>query len=166
MKKKGGYEKVAVGLEVERQQSEQECDALQEECLSAESRFHYISNLDSIMEARLKRVEQEERWEQGDGRLLPDFKCYKDLYEHKLRQQESLSKQLRRQQKSIKEAEGGSSEQRKMFHDLQLLLRCKVRVQKSVLAESKADGLGGNDEAYLKTMDYAGGAGGTNVMTL
>lgn len=46
------------------------------------------------------------RWEKGDGRLLPEFQCHRDLYEHKLRQQEALSKQLRRQQRSIKENEG------------------------------------------------------------
>lgn len=46
------------------------------------------------------------RWEKGEGRLLPEFQCHRDLYEHKLRQQEALSKQLRRQQRSIKENEG------------------------------------------------------------
>ena len=49
---------------------------------------------------------QRERWEKGEGRLLPEFQCHRDLYEHKLRQQEALSKQLRRQQRSIKENEG------------------------------------------------------------
>lgn len=66
------------------------------------------------------------RWEKGEGRLLPEFQCYRDLYEHKLRQQEALSKQLRRQQRSIKEKEAGCTVQRKMFAGLHALLRCKA----------------------------------------
>ncbi|CAN0456322.1 unnamed protein product, partial [Ectocarpus sp. 12 AP-2014] len=104
--KRGAHEKVAVGLEVERQQLEHECNTSQEDALAEESRYHFLQSLCSITEARLQSVRQDERWEKGDGRLLPEFQCHRDLYEHKLRQQEALSKQLRRQQRSIKENEG------------------------------------------------------------
>jgi intraflagellar transport protein 81 len=36
--KKQAYEKIAVGLELEKQQLESECDAFQDECLREESR--------------------------------------------------------------------------------------------------------------------------------
>jgi hypothetical protein len=57
------------------------------------------------------QVRQEEKWESGEGRLLPEFKCYKELYQNKITQQESLSKQLRKQQKTIKENEASYTEQ-------------------------------------------------------
>lgn len=87
------------------------------------------------------------RWEKGDGRLLPEFQCYRDLYEHKLRQQEALSKQLRRQQRTIKESEGDSTTQRKMFAGLHTLLKCKLQITVRAASGSAVggsiDGLGG-----------------------
>ena len=82
----------------------------------------------------------EEKWESGEGRLLPDFKTYKELYQNKIAQQEGLSKQLRKQQKSLKENEVVHSEQRKYFLDLKHLLSLKTKVVQSV-ANKQAGGL-------------------------
>ncbi|CAM9370810.1 unnamed protein product [Ectocarpus sp. 13 AM-2016] len=177
--KRGAHEKVAVGLEVERQQLEHECNTSQEDALAEESRYHFLQSLCSITEARLQSVRQDERWEKGDGRLLPEFQCHRDLYEHKLRQQEALSKQLRRQQRSIKENEGSSTVQRRMFGGLHALLKCKVALNGGGagddllgdgggVSRSKGGrggggagaGRGGMDEAYLKAIDAQGGGGG------
>ncbi|CAN0537131.1 unnamed protein product, partial [Scytosiphon promiscuus] len=85
-----------------------------------------------------------ERWEKGEGRLLPEFQCHRDLYEHKLRQQEALSKQLRRQQRSIKENEGGSTVQRRMFGGLHVLLKSKPNpVAKSLAGGDPDEGVSG-----------------------
>lgn len=89
----------------------QECEAFQGECLREESRYHYLHALMGILEVHVDKVKQEEKWEAGDGRLLPEFKSYKELYQNKISQQESLSKQLRKQQKSIKENEAQYTEQ-------------------------------------------------------
>lgn len=83
------------------------------------------------MDANLEKVKMEEKWESGDGRLLPDFKTYKELYQNKIGQQEGLSKQLRKQQKGLKENEAVHSEQRKHFMDLKALLALKMRVMQS-----------------------------------
>jgi hypothetical protein len=53
----------------------------QSEALQEESRYHTLAALRSIADARVLTVDQEARWQAGDGRLLPDFKCLKDLYE-------------------------------------------------------------------------------------
>lgn len=54
--------KVAVGLEVERQQLEHECNTSQEDALTEESRYHFLQSLCSITEARLQGVRQDERY--------------------------------------------------------------------------------------------------------
>lgn len=54
-------EKVAVGLEVERQQLEHECNSTQDDAITEESRYHFLLHLFSVTEARLERVRQEER---------------------------------------------------------------------------------------------------------
>ncbi|CAM9655092.1 unnamed protein product [Pylaiella littoralis] len=178
--KRGGHDKVAVGLEVERQQLEHECNTSQEDALAQESRYHFLQSLCSIAEARLQSVRQDERWEKGEGRLLPEFQCHRDLYEHKLRQQEALSKQLRRQQRTIKDSEGSSTVQRRMFGGLHALLKCKMVLNGGGGVDiiggggipikgsggggsgGGSRGRGGMDEAYLKAIDaQQGGVGGS-----
>lgn len=99
VQKRRAYEKIAVGLEVEKQQLEQECDMFQEECLREESRYHFLSSLISINRVQQKRAELEEACEKGDKQLLKNFASFKELYNHKLVQLEHLAKQLRNQQK-------------------------------------------------------------------
>ncbi|CAM9341531.1 unnamed protein product [Ascophyllum nodosum] len=181
------YDKVAVALEVERQQLEHECNGCQEDALAEESRYHFLQSLCSITEARVQSIRQEERWEKGEGRLLPEFQCHRDLYEHKLRQQEALGKQLRRQQRLIKENESGKTAQRRMFSGLHVLLKVKTELA----AKGQGCGIhgagfgqggritsgGGVDEAYLKAIDAqtrgssrcsgrGRGGGAPDIMTL
>ena len=54
--RKGTYDKVAVGLELEKQALERECDQYQDECLREESRFHQLTNLATIARIKLERA--------------------------------------------------------------------------------------------------------------
>jgi intraflagellar transport protein 81 len=129
LQKKATYDKVAVGLDVERQQLEHECDAYQEEALQEESRFHYLNCLTSMAEATLKRIDDEEGWKAGKGRgLLPNFKCYEDLYTNKLAQQQAFSDQLRKQRATIEKHEGPNMKQRAVYADLEKLLAFKLKI--------------------------------------
>lgn len=129
LSKKSNYDKVAVGLDVDRQQLEHECDTFQEEALQEESRFHYLNCLTAMAEATLKRVDDEEGWKQGKGRgLLPNFKSYEELYQNKLSQQQAFSEQLRKQRSHIEKHEGPSMTQRAAFNDLEKLLKCKIKL--------------------------------------
>ena len=88
---------------------------VQEECLREESRYHYLNCLSDIADGQLDRVREEAKFERGEGRLLRNFKTWRELYANKVQQQEQLAKQLRKQQKAIKENEGPNMEQRQQF---------------------------------------------------
>lgn len=120
------YDKVAVGLDMDKQTLEKECNNFLEDCLREESRYHYLTNLIAISRIKLERLEQEKKWQQGDGRMMRDFKCFKDLYAHKLTQQEQLTKQLRKRQKELKENSGALTNQKSNFLSLQRLLEMKL----------------------------------------
>lgn len=113
--RKSNYDKVAVGLEMEKQTLERECDSFQEECLREESRFHYLNSMTTIAKIKLDRAEQEKKWQAGDGRMMRDFAHFKDLYAHKLTQQEQLTKALRKRQKELKENSGVMTNQKTNF---------------------------------------------------
>jgi len=155
------YENAAAGLEAERLRLEQECNHLQEDCLREESRYHHLHSLVTVGEGTLERAAEETKFEAGEGRLLRDFKTWKDLYTNKVAQQQQLSNQLRKQQKDLKENSTASMEQRQMFLDLQRLLACKAKLSKedagapSRRSEDRAGGVLSFDEI-----------GGANVMTL
>lgn len=51
-----------MGLEVERQQLEHECNTSQDDALTEESRYHFLQSLCSITDARLQSVRQDERY--------------------------------------------------------------------------------------------------------
>ena len=100
--RKRGYDKVAVGLEVDRQQLERECDAYQEEALSEESRYHYLHALAAMADATRRRVDDEAARRAGRGRaLLPNFASYEALYAHKVAQQQAFVDQLRKQKAQL-----------------------------------------------------------------
>jgi intraflagellar transport protein 81 len=132
---KSTYDKVAIGLEMDKQSMERECDAFQEECLREESRYHTLNCLVSISKIKLQRAEQEKKWNDGSGRMLRDFASFKQLYTHKIAQQEQLTKQLRVKQKELKENSMSMTKQKQNFLNLQLLLQAKSNSQTGVGAE-------------------------------
>ncbi|CAE7832708.1 IFT81 [Symbiodinium microadriaticum] len=128
---KGNYDKVAITLEMDKQALEKECDAFQEECLREESRYHTLNCLVNISRIRLQRAEQEKKWNDGNGRMLRDFASFKELYAHKIAQQEQLTKQLRKRQKELKENAMVLTNQKTNFSNLQRLLNAKIKGDQS-----------------------------------
>ena len=51
-----------------------------------------------------KGEDREEKYEKGEGRLLPNFKCFRELYMNKISSQENMAKEMRKQQKEMKES--------------------------------------------------------------
>jgi len=161
LEKRSIYENTAAGLESERMKLESDCQAFQQEAIKEESRFHHFNSLMEIVQVQLARAHDEEAFQNGEGRLLRDFRTYKDLYQHKIHQQEQLSKELRKKQKELKEAATGSTEQRQMFVDLHRLLQVKLEVQQK--RSVKFSGTVG--DSFLDLSEQKD-VGGTNIMTI
>jgi len=132
----------------------------QEECLREESRYHYLNCLVTIAKTKLDRAEKEKKCQSGDStRIMRDFASFKELYGHKITQQEQLTKQLRRQQKELKETAGAMTNQKSNFRDLQRLLDAKSK------ALSAGDGMGspvGSSGIRFESESKSGG----NYMTM
>ena len=159
LKKKQVYENTAVGLEAERIKLESDCAAQQNECLREESKFHLLNCMTAVAEAKLQRVHDELGFQKGEGRLLRDFKSYKELYSQKIQQQEQLSKVLRGKQKQLRETTGAHANQRQNFVDLKRLLTLKVKLR----AKENAANNGATGDGML---DLSQDAGGANVMRI
>ena len=113
---------------------------------------------DDESQASIERVKLQRAADEKNGsfhRQMPDgseVTSYKQLYETKIKQQESLSKELRERQKRIKDNSGGNVQQVKMFRDLHKLLRLKVDAQQRAKAELKAEQEMENQDTNVFTM--------------
>lgn len=156
--KKAQYDATAVGLEAERLKLEQDCAAFQDDCLREESQFHLLHCQLELERARADKVAQEVDFEAGAGgkRLLRDIRSFQELYRHKVAQQESLTKELRKQQKALKTSAGDRAQQKDMFAHLATLLGCKLRL-------ATAPG-GGGGSGIGMTSGAGGGLGGGAAM--
>lgn len=164
LEKKAQYDNTAVGLETERIKLEQECNAFQEDCLREESQYHLLHCMLQIEQGKVSKIEQEVEFEKGNGRLLRDIKSFQELYKHKVAQQESLTKELRKQQKTLKMNTTDHNAQRQQFENLFKLLQCKVKLAGRAASEASRQG----QELFDGHADIAQfeNVGGANVMTL
>jgi len=86
-----------------------------------------------INEALLKRVGNEARYlKQPDARLSKDYKSYQEFFSAKLKQQESIMRDLKAHQNHIKDNSSNFAKQIKLFQDLRYLLEVKkITAQKA-----------------------------------
>ncbi|KAJ0394462.1 hypothetical protein P43SY_010320 [Pythium insidiosum] len=175
LERKAQYDNTAVGLETERIKLEQECHAFQDDCLREESQYHTLQCLLDIERGRVERIQQEMEYEKGSARLLRDIKSFQDLYKQKVTQQESLTKELRKQQKTLKTNTSEHVAQREMFEGLLALLQCKMRLSSGSGARQDASGAAATGgKAGISALELFDGhadiaqfdVGGANVMTL
>ena len=128
LEKKGMFESTAAGLESERVKLEMQCGRNQDEALKVEREYHMLNSMLQNAKVDLERVQLEEQFSKGDGQLLPDFKTFKELYQNKISQQQSLSQALRKHQNALKENEPEHGAQRALFNDLRILLETKTNI--------------------------------------
>lgn len=172
LERKAQYDHTAVGLEAERLKLEQECAAFQEDALREESQFHLLHCQLQLQQGKADKVAQEIEFEQGtsNARLLRDIRSFQELYKHKVAQQESLTKELRKQQKSLKTSAPAKKQQREMFEGLLQLLSCKARLaqqENQGNANANRNGGGAGQDLFDGRTDIAHyDVGGANVMTL
>lgn len=138
LQKKAVYDNTRAGTDSELSKLQAELDAAEKEAQHEESSCHYFETLSFMERVRLQQI-SEEKQGRALRRMLPDgatVSSYRELYEHRVREQEAAQKALREQQKSLKENHVPNKVQMKLFRDLNKLLRCKVDMQKAARAEA------------------------------
>jgi len=153
LEKKQKYDTTKAGIESNLAKVQAEADEAIKTAAHEESSACYYESAASIERVKLQRAADEKagRFQ----RTLPDgtvIKSYRDLYMHKVKQQEAASKELRERQKRIKDNHGGNAKQVQIFKSLHKLLRCKIDAQQRARAEA-------NDMMQAEKQD-------TNIFTM
>lgn len=122
--KKVAYDTVAAGLSSQRSHLEKEVRAYWEELTAEESRHHYLQCMLKSVELQQQRLAAEMKsYVSGDP--AEKHKSLRDQYTRKIQEQENLGKELRDQQKEVRETHADSMKQVKMWKDLQRLFEVK-----------------------------------------
>jgi len=136
LEKKTLYNNTKAGVDSDLGTVKAEAETALKEAAIEESNAYYYESMISIETIKLQRLADERAGR--FRRAMPDgaqINSYKELYTHKVKQQEAAAKELRERQKRIKENHGPNAKQVKMFKDLHKLLRCKVDMQQRARAE-------------------------------
>lgn len=115
------YENTAVGLDSELSKLQEEVSAYEDDIAKEESRYHYLNSLQNILAVSASRAQAEAS---GTTRVAA-------AYAARLREQEEQTKELRAQQRTVKESHDRNAGQIHLFKDLHRLLKCKVRRARS-----------------------------------
>ena len=113
------YENTAVGLDAELSKLQEEVGAYEEDIAKEESRYHYLNSLSQILDVSASRARSEAA---GSTRIG-------DAYAARMRAQEEQTKDLRAQQRLVKENHDRNAGQIHLYKDLHRLLKCKVRAR-------------------------------------
>jgi len=129
--KKKQYDNVVMHLDQEKGKMEGEVKNTFNDYREDETKFHQNNIQTEIYDAFLKRIGNEAKFiNQPEKRLTNEFKSYSEFFNAKLRQQESIIKDLKAHQKHIKDNSENYSEQMTLFKNLKALLEVKRRTAK------------------------------------
>ena len=122
--KKVTYDGVAAGLQSQRSGLERDLQALWEETLAEESRYHYLHCMLKSFDLQKERVAAEMRcYVSSDP--AEKHKSLRDQYTRKIQEAENDGKSLREKQKEIKETHASSLNQVKLWKDLKKMMTVK-----------------------------------------
>lgn len=126
VKERATYENIAAGIDAEKAGLEKAADAAQAEAVAEEGRVHLLQALAEQSSSLLDRARAEALYEAGEGRYNRDFKTLKEVYSNRMVTLESLSKELRKRQKELKEHEPAHAAQRLLFESTVRLLEARL----------------------------------------
>jgi DNA repair exonuclease SbcCD ATPase subunit len=129
--KKRMYDNVANKLDQEKERMDSDIKSVYNEYRDNERRYHFNNIQTEIYEVYLKRINNEAKFlNQPEKRLTNEFKSYSEFFTAKLRQQETIIKDLKSHQKHIKDNSENYSEQMNLFKNLRAILEVKRRTLK------------------------------------
>lgn len=100
------FDSTRAGLAAQRAELERLCDQLQDDLIDREREAELLRMRSTVLGDQMRRAERDVEFENGEGRLMRDFKTWKDLMQHRATQLDAMSKSLRTRQRDINENAG------------------------------------------------------------
>ncbi|XP_067948195.1 intraflagellar transport protein 81 homolog [Watersipora subatra] len=135
---KSKYDAAAAGYENSRSKVENEVRSYREEIAAGESRLFYLNSMMKIIENQNQKIANEMKaYMSSDPQERK--KSFRDLYNRKIQEQETLGKNLRERQKTVRDSHAPNMKQMKMWQDVLRLMETKSQMATSGEATSHTE---------------------------
>jgi intraflagellar transport protein 81 len=128
LEKKSLYDSAQLTVNADLSKYSGEVVVLQKEVEEAERQYHEIHVHLTMSESRLNRAVHELKCQRGEETHSKEFSSLSAEYSAELSRMEQVSRDLRKQQKAVKESHEDSLAQRQSFIQLESLMRVKLKV--------------------------------------
>jgi len=128
--KKASYDQAKSSMDGELTKISGEARQLESEVLEAEQAYHELSMQLCASESRLQIAHRETRCMRKEERFSHEFATLSESYSSEINRLDELCRELRKQQKFVKEGHEGNLKQKKAFSALQTLMQVKLKVSK------------------------------------
>jgi len=152
LEKKSAYDQAKSSMDGELSKVSGEVRQLENEVLEAEQAYHELNMQVCAAESRLQRALRETRCQRREEKYSQEFATLSEHYATEISRLDELCRDLRKQQKVVKETHEGNLKQKKAFSQLEKLMMVKLkvaRVEMQNLAEGRAPTMMYNTRAVM-----------------
>eukprot|EP00746_Dinoflagellata_sp_MGD_P085005 gnl/MRDRNA2_/MRDRNA2_33687_c0_seq1.p1 gnl/MRDRNA2_/MRDRNA2_33687_c0~~gnl/MRDRNA2_/MRDRNA2_33687_c0_seq1.p1 ORF type:complete len:677 (+),score=212.71 gnl/MRDRNA2_/MRDRNA2_33687_c0_seq1:106-2136(+) len=142
LEKKNLYDQAQLAVNADLQKYSSEVVALQKEVDEAERQYHELHVHLCSAESRLTRAHREQKCQRGEDSYSKEFSSLSAQYSAELIKMEQVSRELRKQQKVVKETHEDSLRQKQAFIQLESLMRVKLKVSQQEMMNLVGGGPG------------------------
>merc|ERR1719265_233963 len=165
LEKKNLYEQAQLAVNAELQKYSGEVVALQKEVDETERQYHELHVHLCSAESRLNRAHREQKCQRGEDSYSKEFSSLSAQYSAELIKMEQISRELRKQQKVVKETHEDSLRQKQSFIQLENLMKVKLKVSQQEMMNLNGGGPGPG-EMYGSRPVIDVSTGGVNRMII
>lgn len=128
LEKKGTYDQAKSNMDGELSSVATNVKQLESEVLESEQAYHELNMQLCAADSRLQRAARESRCLRKEERYSQEFATLCDQYSQEINQLDEQCRDLRKQQKIVKDSHEGNLKQKKGFSQLEMLMRLKLKV--------------------------------------
>mmetsp|Transcript_44907 Transcript_44907/g.103779 ORF Transcript_44907/g.103779 Transcript_44907/m.103779 type:complete len:673 (-) Transcript_44907:371-2389(-) len=152
MEKKSAYDQAKSSMDGELNKVAGEVRQLENEVLDAEQSYHELNMQLCAAESKLQRAHRETRCQQKEQKHSPEFETLTDQYTAEISRLDEQCKELRKEQKIVKETHEDNLKQKRAFTQLEKLMTVKLKIAKQEM-QNMVDGRYGGMGATRTVID-------------
>mmetsp|Transcript_77555 Transcript_77555/g.251072 ORF Transcript_77555/g.251072 Transcript_77555/m.251072 type:complete len:668 (-) Transcript_77555:59-2062(-) len=141
LEKKSAYDGAKSQMDGELSKLAGDCKGLEQEVMDSEQSYHLLNMQTSTEDSKLMRAQREARCMRKEERLSPEFQTLQEQYQKQIVLFDDQCKDLRKEQKRVKETHEDDLKQKRAFMQLEALMHIKLKVSKQELQSSQYGGM-------------------------
>lgn len=140
LEKKSAYDQAKSSMDGDLTKLTSEVKQLESDVMEAERSFHELNMNMTTLDSRLSRVQHEGRCVRKEARYSSDFQTLAEAYQKYIQTLDEQCKELRKEQKVVKDRHEDMLKQKQAFMALENLMQIKLKVSKQEILNNQYGG--------------------------